>query len=432
MKHTTAPFTLRCIESGVLYEPSEVRYRSDSGGLLEVVHNLEALDADTLRTLWDDRLKTLGGVNGSGVWRYRELIIPVEEKAAITMNEGSTSLYRSEQVSAFTTVERLTLKHEGQNPTGSFKDRGMVAGVTAARLLGQTSVACASTGNTSASLASYASAAGMRGLVFIPAGGIALGKLAQALAYGASVIQIDGNFDDAMRLVQEVCSERAVYLLNSINPFRIEGQKSIGFEILHELRWQVPDWIVVPGGNLGNSSAIFKGLAELLAIGVIDRMPRIAVCQAAGAAPLYAGYLERFAGPPRTVENPETLATAIKIGSPVSWPKCVKAIRESKGVVTSVTDQEIMRAKRAVDGAGIGAEPASCASVAGLKKLVDEGVIGRQDRVTCVLTGHVLKDTDAVLREHAPGGSIEGLPVCAPTLAGVQDAVERAIHGEDR
>ncbi|GAB4548839.1 MAG: threonine synthase [Phycisphaerales bacterium] len=429
MKHTTAPFTLRCLDTGDTYDPSEVRYRSDHGALLEVVHELDALDPDTLRATWDERLGGLGGVDRSGVWRYRELVIPVEPTAAITMNEGSTPLYCSEKLSAYTGVEALTLKHEGQNPTGSFKDRGMVAGITAARLLGQTAVACASTGNTSASLAAYASAANMRGLVFIPAGGIALGKLAQALAYDASVIQIDGNFDDAMRLVQEVCAQHAVYLLNSINPFRIEGQKTIGFEILHELRWNVPDWIVVPGGNLGNSSAIFKGLAELLAIGVIDRMPRFAVCQAAGAAPLYHGYLDDFAGPARTVERPETLATAIKIGSPVSWPKCVKAIRESRGVVTSVTDDEIMHAKRAVDGAGIGAEPASCASVAGLRKLVNEGVIKQHERCTCVLTGHVLKDPDAVLREHAPGGAIDGLPVCAPTLDGVSEAVARAIEG---
>lgn len=432
MNGCTTEFTLRCIESQRLYDPREVRYRSDEGGLLEVVHDLDALDADTLRSAWDERLKGLGGVDRSGVWRYRELVIPVKPEHAVTMNEGSTSLYCSEKISAFTTVEHLTLKHEGQNPTGSFKDRGMVAGVTAARLLGQTSVACASTGNTSASLAAYASAAGMRALVFIPAGNISLGKLAQALAYGASVIQIDGNFDDAMRLVQDVCAQRGVYLLNSINPFRIEGQKTIGIEILHELRWNVPDWIVVPGGNLGNSSAIFKGLAELLAIGVIDRMPRIAVCQAAGAAPLYSGFLDDFKGPARSVEHPETLATAIRIGSPVSWPKCVNAIRSSKGVVTSVTDDEIMEAKRAVDGAGIGAEPASCASVAGLRKLVHEGVIDKNARCTCVLTGHVLKDTDAVLRDHAPGGSTEGLPICAPTLEGVADAVQRAIQGESR
>lgn len=431
MNGLTRQFELRCIESGDAYDTGEVRYRSDHGALLEVVHDLGALDADTLRTTWDDRLRGLGGVDRSGVWRYRELIIPVMPEHAVTINEGTTPLYCSEKISAFTGLEHLTLKHEGMNPTGSFKDRGMVAGVTAARLLGQTSVACASTGNTSASLAAYASAANMRALVFIPAGNISLGKLAQALAYGAHVIQIEGNFDDAMRLVQEVCAEHSIYLLNSINPFRIEGQKAIGFELLHELRWEVPDWIVVPGGNLGNSSAIFKGFAELLAIGVIDRMPRFAVCQAAGANPLYQGYLEDFAGPARSVTNPETLATAIRIGSPVSWPKCVKAIRGSKGVVTSVTDDEIMRAKRAVDGAGIGAEPASCASVAGLRKLIGEGVIGTHERATCVLTGHVLKDTDAVLREHAPGGTIEGLPVCPPTLEGVAEAVTRAIEGDN-
>lgn len=418
------PWSLRCLDTGALYPADEVRYRSNAGALLEAVHPLDTLDGDALRAEWDNRLNGLGGVDRSGVWRYRELVMPVGREEVVTLNEGTTSLYCSTSLARYAGVHGLMLKHEGQNPTASFKDRGMTSGVTAARMLGQRSVACASTGNTSASLAAYAAHAGMAAFVFIPAGNVAAGKLAQAIAYGATVVQIDGNFDDAMRLVQDVCAEKGIYLLNSINPYRIEGQKTIGIEIVHELGWQVPDWIVVPGGNLGNSSAIFKGLAELLALGIIDRLPRIAVCQASGAAPLHAGFLEDFAGGPRTVESPETLATAIRIGSPVSWPKCVRAIRETSGVVTSVDDDQILDAKKHVDAAGIGAEPASCASVAGLRRLVGEGVIDPGERVVCVLTGHVLKDTEAVLR--IAGASPTGRAV-SPTLSGVSSVIDRAL-----
>ncbi|MEM9065205.1 MAG: threonine synthase [Planctomycetota bacterium] len=419
---------VRCTDTKVDYPPREIRYRSENGALLEVIHELDALQALSLRETWTRRLGAFTGADGSGVWRYRELILPVDSHAPVTMREGSTPLYEANRIGNWANVSNLLLKHEGHNPTGSFKDRGMTAGVTAAKLLGQRAVACASTGNTSASMAAYAAHAGMHAVVFIPAGGIALGKLSQALAYGATVVQIRGNFDDAMRLVQEVCRDQGVYLLNSINPYRIEGQKAIGIEMMHQLGWNVPDWIVVPGGNLGNSSAIYKGLAELCYLGMIDRLPRIAVAQATGAAPLYAAFKDdALADEPRSVTNPKTLASAIRIGSPVSWGKCVRAIQATKGVVTAVSDEEILAAKREVDGAGIGAEPASCASVAGLKKLVGEGVISKQARVVCVLTGHVLKDADAVIAQHAPGGDLSKLPVCEPTLTSVSEVVSRTL-----
>jgi threonine synthase len=281
----------------------------------------------------------------------------------------------------------------------------MTVGVTAARLLGMSRVACASTGNTSASMAAYAASVGMQALVFIPEGNIAYGKLSQALAYGARTLQIAGDFDDAMRLAEEVCAAEGIYLLNSVNPFRIEGQKAIAFELLQDLHWEVPDWIVLPGGNLGNNSAFSKGLKELFELGLISRLPRIAVIQAAGANPLYTAFVTGQELQP--VRRPETLATAIRIGSPVSWRKSLRGIHATKGVVEQVTDQEILDAKARVDAAGIGAEPASCASVAGVRKLVAAGVIDKSETVGGVLTGHLLKDPDAVVGYHR--GELAGI-----------------------
>jgi len=313
-------------------------------------------------------------------------------------------------------LPNLWLKHEGENPTGSFKDRGMTAGISVARHLGMKQVACASTGNTSASMASYAARCGMGAVVFIPEGKIAYGKLSQALAYGAKTIQIAGDFDDAMALVQTLCEEEDIYLLNSVNPFRIEGQKAIGYEIMQDLEWKAPDWIILPGGNLGNNTAIAKGLLELHAIGLIDRLPRMAVVQAAGANPLYTAWTDqRDVSPMRA----DTIATAIKIGAPVSWRKSMRGLTALKGVVTQVTDDQIMDAKARVDAAGIGAEPASCATVAGLQRLVSEGVIESDAHVVGVLTGNLLKDPDVVVGYHT--GSLDGIqiqranaPVVAP------------------
>ncbi len=389
---------LRCVACGAEYPGLEVRYRCTCGETLDVVHDLDSLDGETLRKTFDARLGSRRPLDRSGVWRYRELILPLPESALLTRLEGNTRTYDSARVARYAGVQRLTLKHEGENPTGSFKDRGMAAGITIAAQLGMTRVACASTGNTSASMASYAALAGMEALVFIPEGKIAFGKLAQALAYGATTIEIPGDFDTAMALVQSVCRQEGIYLLNSINPFRIEGQKAIVFELLQDLNWEVPDWIVLPGGNLGNNSALYKGLAELRAVGIISSLPRIAVIQAEGANPLYRAFTSGKAVEP--VKNPQTVATAIKIGAPVSWRKSLRGIQATNGVVEQVSDQEIMDAKAQVDRAGIGAEPASCATVAGVRKLTRQGVIHPEDRVCGILTGHLLKDPDAVVQYH--------------------------------
>lgn len=423
------PWELVCIETGVRYPGDSARQRSEAGGLLQVEHDFSRVDGSTLLETFDARRASKDAADRSGVWRFRELVLPVDPAEAAARGEGNTGLYASDRLAAWAGMDGLLLKHEGENPTGSFKDRGMTAGVTMARRLGMKRVACASTGNTSASMASYAALFGMEALVFIPEGKIAMGKLSQALAYGAKTIQIAGSFDDAMTLVEQVCAERGVYLLNSINPFRIEGQKAIGIELLQDLAWEVPDWIVVPGGNLGNNTAIFKGLIEMKGLGLIDRIPRIAVVQASGANPLYRAFSS--GGDVSPLKDAETIATAIRIGNPVSWRKSLRGIVASKGIVEEATDQEIMDAKAQVDASGIGAEPASCASVAGLKKLIGRGVIRRDERVVCILTGHVLKDPDAVARYHT--GSLEGImsnhanaPVrCDATL----DAVLRAVDG---
>ena len=394
----SAPWRLRCVVCEASYAGDEVRYRCDCGEVLDVVHDFSALSAAPLRETFARRKSSLAPIDRSGVWRFREIVLPLDEANLVAKPEGNTNLYDSPALAAHVGLERLALKHEGENPTGSFKDRGMTAGVSAARAAGLSRVACASTGNTSASMAAYAAAAGFEAYVFVPDGGIAYGKLSQALAYGARTVQIAGDFDDAMRLVEEICRRQGVYLLNSVNPFRIEGQKAIGIELLEDRGWKVPDWIVLPGGNLGNSSALAKGLGELLELGLIDRLPRIAVVQAAGAAPLYRAWRE--GEDVRPVSPARTIATAIKIGAPVSWRKCLRGLAATGGVVESVTDQEILDAKARVDGAGIGAEPASCTTVAGIAKLVAAGVIAPDADVVAILTGNLLKDPDVTVRYH--------------------------------
>ncbi len=389
---------LECVRCKAKYDTGSIRYLCDCGGVLDVRRDLAKADGAKLKSLWESRWGLKRGVESSGVWRYRELILDVPDELVVTRQEGNTRLYPAGKAGAYAGLKNFLLKHEGENPTGSFKDRGMTCGATAAKLFKAKSVACASTGNTSASMASYASISGMRPLVFIPSGKIAYGKLAQALAYGALTLQVEGNFDDAMRLVQDVCSQLNIYLLNSINPFRIEGQKAIGIETLQQLDWNVPDWFVIPGGNLGNSSALGKALMELHELGIISKIPRIAVVQAAGADPLYRMWRDKTPFAP--VADPDTIATAIKIGNPVSWEKALRAIEWSNGVVEEVTEQEIMDAKAMVDAAGIGAEPASCCSVAGAKKLVDAGVIHPDASVVGILTGNLLKDPDAVIGYH--------------------------------
>ncbi|TMC96269.1 MAG: threonine synthase [Chloroflexi bacterium] len=387
------------------------RYRCDCGGVLDV-ELAPPTGAKGLRQLFDERASVpptwpvnTGNIlpDHSGVWRYRELILPVPGQYIVSRPEGNTGLYPvgtencgagrigHRQIGSYAGLDHLFLKHEGENPTGSFKDRGMTVGVTMASLLGAQAVACASTGNTSASLASYAAQAGMRGIVFLPAGNVTVGKLAQSLAYGATTIQIDGDFDAAMQLVEQVCNELGIYLLNSLNPYRVEGQKSIGFELLQQLNWQAPDWLVLPAGNLGNTSAIGKAFRQAYQLSLISHMPRFASIQAAGANPFYRSFQRGFTT--REPVQAQTVATAIKIGDPVSFTRARRVIEESNGLVEEVTDAEILAAKTIIDRSGLGCEPASAATLAGIRKLVERGVMKRDESVVGVLTGNLLKDT---------------------------------------
>jgi threonine synthase len=425
---------LKCMDCGQTYPlDTPIHGCEKCGGLLDVNHDFDALKPRISRELFDSRLGSLETPYNSGVWRYKELVFPgADDDAIVTRGEGNTTLYRAPApLAKWVGSERLSLKHEGENPTGSFKDRGMTGGVTHAVMVEASGVVCASTGNTSASMASYAALAGIQALVFFPYGNIAMGKLAQSVAYGAISVQVKGDFDASLTLVRKACQEFGIYLLNSLNPFRLEGQKTIMIEMLQQRRWRVPDWVVLPGGNLGNVSAFGKGLKELYDLGLIDRLPRVAVIQAAGAAPLYQSYIGGFAE--RFSVKAETVATAIKIGNPASHAKAKRALQWTDGLVEIVTDQEIVDAKAQVDRSGIGCEPASAASVAGVRKLIARGIIKPTDDVVGILTGHVLKDPGIVIDYHQ--GTLEGLQstyanslrTIEPTLASVQ-----ALLNEER
>ncbi len=380
------------------------------GSLLEARYELGILDAAALRRLWRERRLSPDSLDQSGVWRFREMLPFLEDySGVVSLREGNTPLLQAPAAAAYGGLEALAFKHQGYNPSGSFKDNGMTAGVAQARRLGMGTVACVSTGNTSASMAAYAAAAGLKAVIFIPHGNIAYGKLAQALEYGAITFQVEANFDQILALVRELAGREGIYLLNSINPFRIEGQKTIVIEMLEQRGWRAPDWIVLPGGNLGNTSAFGKALRELRQVGLIDRLPRLAVIQAEGAAPFQDLYRRGPGAGLREVAHPETLATAIKIGAPVSWPKALAEVEASAGVVESVTEQEIADAKAVIGRCGIGCEPASAATLAGIRKLAAAGVMGRDADVVAVLTGHLLKDPDYIYRYHTsqlddPGG----------------------------
>ena len=384
-------------------------------GLLDVAYDLDEYRGERLRGLWDWRRASPEPVDQSGVWRFRELLPESDVSRIVTMIEGNTPIWDAPRCAGYAGMARLAFKHLGMNPTGSFKDLGMTTGITQAGRLGAQSVACASTGNTSASMAAYAARAGMRSFVFIPSGQIALGKLSQALDYGAVVLQIEGDFDDAMRLVREVANESPVYLLNSVNPFRLEGQKTIAFELLQQRGWSAPDRVVIPGGNLGNSSAIAKGFHELVERGVIEKMPKITIIQAEGANPLYRMWQAR-AETLAPVAGANTLATAIKIGNPVSWPKAMRGLRWSDGEVECVTEQEIADAKAMIGRDGIGCEPASAVTLAGIRKMVSAGSIEPDEDLVAILTGHVLKDPDYTVNYHRgelrfTGKSGEKIPI---------------------
>ena len=370
------------------------------GGLLDVAIETSAKqDPDGLRALWTSRLASFDPRDRSGVWRYRELLPFAADAPIVTLAEGNTPLYDAPASAAYSGLDALALKHQGCNPTGSFKDTGMTTAVTQAVILGARTVVCASTGNTAASLAAYAARARLQCAILVPRGQISHAKLAQSLDYGAGVLELDGNFDDAMRVIRELAEDESIYLVNSINPFRIEGQKTVAAELLHQRGWRVPDHVVMPGGNLGNSSAFGKGFKELKNLGLIDRLPRLSVVQAEGAAP-FANLFGSESDVLAPVEHPQTLATAIKIGAPVSWQKALRSVADSGGSVLSVSEQEIADAKAIIGRDGVGCEPASATTVAGIKQLVESGVIGSSEDVVAVLTGHILKDADYVINYH--------------------------------
>jgi threonine synthase len=399
----------------------EIRYRCDAcGDILEVKNDFSEFPSlIKIKDTFKERMQDWSGMNHSGVWRYREFMpyFPQKEKSNIvTLFEGNTPLYHAPLAAQWAGMDQIWLKHQGMNPTGSFKDNGMTTGVSWAKVIKAKTVACASTGNTSASMAAYASRAGMKSVVFIPAGQIAFGKLSQALDYGALTLQIDGDFDKAMQMVEEIAVETGIYMLNSINPFRLEGQKTIMIEMMHQLNWSPPDWVVVPGGNLGNSSSFAKAFREMKEVGLLKKNVKLAVIQAEGANPLYQlfskhrksgktgqSWLEHIDDENfgyKAVSHAHTLATAIKIGNPVSWKKSLRGIMESGGVVEFVTEAEIAQAKAIIGREGFGAEPASAASLAGIKKLVKTGIIKSHEQVVGILTGHVLKDPDFTVDFH--------------------------------
>ncbi len=395
---------LCCIKCGREYSQKKIIYTCECKGLLEVV-----LDLDSIKVKKRDFQK-----RGFGTWRYREFL-PVTGRI-ISLQEGGTPLYKAENLGKKIGVRELYIKNEGANPSGSFKDRGMTVGVTKALELEVKAVGCASTGNTSASLAAYAAKANLKCFVILPAEKIALGKLAQAILHGATVVGIKGNFDAALKLITEASLKFNVYLLNSINPWRLEGQKTEAFEIAEQLNWEVPDRVVVPVGNCGNISAIWKGFKEFYDYGFVNSLPKLAGIQASGAAPVVNAF-KKGMNEVSPIANPDTIATAIRIGAPVNAPKALRAVRESKGIMEDVSDGEIIAAQKLLARTeGIGVEPASAASVAGLIKLLSNG-IGKDERIVCVVTGHALKDPEMIFNKYEKPLEIE------PTLAELEKII---------
>ncbi|MGA8619519.1 MAG: threonine synthase [Candidatus Sulfotelmatobacter sp.] len=353
-----------------------------------------------MKSIWKERRSSSASLDLSGVWRFRELLpAPASEWQVVTLREGNTPLYELPQASRTTGVTRLYAKHQGMNPTGSFKDTGMTVAATFARQAGYRWVACASTGNTSASMAAYAARGGMRSLVLVPEGKISWSKLSQALDYGALTCELRSDFDGCLRLLQELVRRAPVYQLNSINPFRLEGQKTVALELLEQLEWQLPDHIIVPGGNLGNSSSIGKALLEMHDLGLISRLPKLSVIQAEGANALVRTLREAH-GQRLVSVQPETRATAIRIGNPASWEKAVKVLRATGGACEEVSEVEIAQAKAEIGAEGIGCEPASAVTLGGLKKLLRQGFVKAEETVVLILTGNLLKDPDYTMEFH--------------------------------
>jgi len=395
---------LRCIGCGRTALPD--RFRCEHcRDLLEIIYpgwndrGPGGLSASSLKKLWRDRCSSLSPIDQSGVWRFREILPEIPQPEIITIKEGNTPVYELPHCARAAGIQQLFAKHQGMNPTGSFKDTGMTVAASFARQAGYRWVACASTGNTSASMAAYAARGGLHSLVLIPDGKISWSKLSQSLDYGAITCQLKTDFDGCVRVLNEVVERMPVYLLNSVNPYRVEGQKTAAFELLEQFDWQPPEHIIVPGGNLANSSAIGKALREMKQLGFISRVPRVSVIQAEGANPLVRTVRET-GGEKLVPVHAETMATAIRIGNPASWKKALRVIRETEGTVEQVSEVEIAAAKAEIGAEGIGCEPASAVTLAGLKKLVRSGFVKPNESVVLVLTGHLLKDSEFTLKFH--------------------------------
>ncbi|BFH59644.1 threonine synthase [Paenibacillus azoreducens] len=408
-----------CADCG--YERSWMEYaiKCTCGGRLEIKQDFGGLDGEKLKALFQKRLAERVSVYASGVWRYKELILPeLPEENIITKYEGNNGLYTSERIRRSMGIRNLYFKALSENPSGSFKDNGMTAAVSHGRYLGYSRFACSSTGNTSSSLAMYAAMGGASAYVFVPESGISMNKVLQTWAYGAQVIRFDGTYDDGISFLERKGKELGLYVCNSVNPLRIEGQKSIIYETAQYLNWELPDWIVIPGGALSNVSALGKGLEDLKQLGMIAKLPRIALVQAEGASPFHRMMAE---GKDRLIPepHPDTTASALKIGNPPSWPIARRVLQLCQGVTCSVTDEEILESKRRIDQAGIGCEPASAASLAGLNKLMREGTIDKEETALCMLTGNLLKDTD-ILRAQITETAIMTSPLTV-------EAVQRVL-----
>jgi threonine synthase len=375
-----------------------------------------------LKWLWRERKCSSEALDQSGVWRFRELLPILDDFGrAVSLREGNTPLYPLPRAARALGMDQLFAKHQGMNPTGSFKDTGMTAALSVARERGFEWVACASTGNTSAAMAAYAARAGMRSLVLIPEGRIAWGKLAQAMDYGAVTCQLKADFDGCARVLIEAVRRAPIYLLNSVNPYRLEGQKTPAFEIAEAFEWNVPDHLIVPGGNLANSSALGKGFRELKELGVVSHLPKISVVQAAGANPLVRSFAESGGKRLEPMEA-HTRASAIRIGNPASWRKAARVVHETGGWCLDVTEAEIAMAKAELGGEGLGCEPASAVTLAGLKKLRAEGWVRAGDSVVLVLTGHTLKDADYTIEFH------RGKLLSAEEVLGNEDRIAGLRH----
>ncbi len=408
----------RCVVCGDLFEVEYPGWNQRGG--------TDRPNGGALKWLWRERRSSSELLDHSGVWRFRELLPILDSFGnAVTLREGHTPLYHLPRAAKALGIDQLYAKHQGMNPTGSFKDTGMTAALSVAKERGFEWVACASTGNTSAAMAAYAARAGMRSLVLIPEGKIAWGKLSQAMDYGALTCQVKTDFDGCLKVLTEIVREAPIYLLNSVNPYRLEGQKTPAIEIAESFDWHVPDHIIVPGGNLGNSSALGKGFRELRELGMITRMPKITVIQAEGANPLARSFRTNGGTAIDPVEA-HTRATAIRIGNPASWRKASRVVLETGGWCLDVTEGEIAVAKAELGREGIGSEPASAVTLAGLKKLVADGRVTESDTVVLVLTGHTLKDADYTIDFHR--GQLlspeEAVPFASEIEALRRDAVE--------